>query len=175
MIETYVSIGKVTDYVIGVLKYFATASSILLISIVGALLAWIFLSAVGMIVAILGIIVATIVLTLGIYELHIQKRRRRYQRLFFFAKITVPFMKNRSFERSKRSMDEMRIVSKFTRGIISKAIKMVIRKKTGYNIDIQLNEAITTISDGKTHLHLDVDAELDKDELMSILKSIGLN
>ena len=72
-------------------------------------------------------------------------------------------------------MDEMRIVSKFTRGIISKAIKMVIRNKTGYNIDIQLNEAITTISDGKTHLHLDVDAELDKDDLMSILKSIGLN
>ena len=72
-------------------------------------------------------------------------------------------------------MDEMRIVSKFTRGIISKAIKMVIRNKTGYNIDIQLNEAITTISDGKTHLHLDVDAELDKDELMSILMSIGLN
>lgn len=77
MIETYVSIGKVTDYAIGVLKYFATASSILLISIIGALTAWIFLSAVGMIVAILGIIVSTIVLTLGIYELHIQKRRRR--------------------------------------------------------------------------------------------------
>lgn len=72
-------------------------------------------------------------------------------------------------------MDEMRIVSKFMRGIISKAIKMVIRKKIGYNIDIRLNEAITTISDGKTHLHLDVDAELDKDELVSILKSIGLN
>ena len=93
----------------------------------------------------------------------------------YLAIFTIPFMKNRSFERSKRSMDEMRIVSKFTRGIISKAIKMVIRKKTGYNIDIQLNEAITTINDGKTHLHLDVDAELDKDELMSILKSIGLN
>ena len=77
MIETYVSIGKVTDYAIGVLKYFATASSILLISIIGALMAWIFLSAVGMIVAILGIIVSTIVLTLGIYELRIQKRRRR--------------------------------------------------------------------------------------------------
>ena len=77
MIETYVSIGKVTDYAIGVLKYFATASSILLISIIGALMAWIFSSAVGMIVAILGIIAATIVRTLGIYELHIQKRRRR--------------------------------------------------------------------------------------------------
>lgn len=69
----------------------------------------------------------------------------------------------------------MRIVSKFTRGIISKAIKMLIRKKTGYDVDIQLNEAITTISDGKTHLHLDIDAELDKNELMNILKSIGLN
>ena len=72
-------------------------------------------------------------------------------------------------------MDELRIVSKFTRGIISKAIKMIIRKNTGYNIAIQLNEAVTTVSDGKTHLHLDVDAELNKDELMSILKSIGLN
>lgn len=72
-------------------------------------------------------------------------------------------------------MDEMRIVSKFTRGIISKAIKMVIRKKTGYNVDIRLNEAIVTVSDGKTHLHMDVDAELDKDELISILKGIGLD
>lgn len=77
MIETYVSIGKVTDYAIGVLKYFATASSILLISIIGALVAWMFWSAVGMIVAIIGIVVATIVLTLGIYELHIQKGRSR--------------------------------------------------------------------------------------------------
>lgn len=77
MIETYVSIGKVTDYAIGVLKYFATASSILLISIIGALVAWIFWNAIGMIVAIVGIVVATIVLTLGIYELHIKKRRRR--------------------------------------------------------------------------------------------------
>lgn len=72
-------------------------------------------------------------------------------------------------------MDEMRIVSKFTRGIISKVLKMVVRKKAGYNVDIQVNEITTTINDGKTHLHLDVDADLDKDELIKILKSIGLN
>lgn len=72
-------------------------------------------------------------------------------------------------------MDEMRIVSKFTRGIVSKILKTVIHKKTGYDVDIQLNEITTTISDGKTHLHLDVDAELNKEELMKILKSIGLN
>lgn len=72
-------------------------------------------------------------------------------------------------------MDEMKIVSKFTRGIISKILKTVIHKKTGYDVDIQLNEIATTISDGKTHLHLDVDAEINKDELMKILKSVGLN
>ena len=69
----------------------------------------------------------------------------------------------------------MKIVSKFTRGIISKALKMVIHKKTGYNVDIQLNEINTTITYVKTHLHVDVDAEIGKEELINILKSIGLN
>lgn len=69
----------------------------------------------------------------------------------------------------------MKIVSKFTRGIVSKILKTVIHKKTGYDVDIQLNEITTTISDGKTHLHVDVDAEINKDELMKILKSVGLN
>lgn len=72
-------------------------------------------------------------------------------------------------------MDEMKIVSKFTTNMISKLVKMVLRKKLGYNIDIQLNEIKTTITDGKTHVHLDVDAELEKEELMNILKKIGLN
>lgn len=72
-------------------------------------------------------------------------------------------------------MDEMKIVSKFTRGMISKLLKMVIRKKSGYNVDIQLNNITVTVTDGKTHLHLDIDADLEKDELINILKSIGLN
>lgn len=72
-------------------------------------------------------------------------------------------------------MDEMKIVSKFTTNMISKLVKMVLRKKLGYNVDIQLNEIKTTITDGKTYIHLDVDAELDKDELTKILKNIGLN
>lgn len=72
-------------------------------------------------------------------------------------------------------MDEMKIVSKFTTNMISKLVKMVLRKKLGYNVDIQVNEIKTTITDGKTHVHLDVDAELEKEELMNILKKIGLN
>ena len=58
--------------------------------------------------------------------------------------------------------------------MISKLVKMVLRKKLGYDIDIQLNEIKTTITDGKTHVHLDVDAELEKEELVKILKKIGL-
>ena len=72
-------------------------------------------------------------------------------------------------------MDEMKIVSKFTTNVISKFVKMVLRKKLGYDVDIQLNEIKTTITDGKTHVHLDVDAELDKEELLKILTNIGLS
>lgn len=72
-------------------------------------------------------------------------------------------------------MDEMKITSVFTRGIVSKILRKVIRKKTGYEIDIQLNDITTTIQNGKTHLHVDVDAELNKDELIKILKNVGLN
>lgn len=71
-------------------------------------------------------------------------------------------------------MDEMKITSKFTTNMISKLIKMVLSKKLGYNVDIQLNAINATIVDGKTHVHLDVDVELDKDELTKILKNIGL-
>ena len=71
-------------------------------------------------------------------------------------------------------MDEMKIGSKFTTNIISKLITMVIRKKFGYEVELKLNEVNATVIDGKTHVHLDVDAELDKEELIKILKSIGL-
>lgn len=71
-------------------------------------------------------------------------------------------------------MDEMKIVSKFTTGMISKLLKMMLRKKLGYDIDIKLNEVTAKIDDGKTHIHLDLDAELGKEELTKILKSIGL-
>lgn len=71
-------------------------------------------------------------------------------------------------------MDEMKIGSKFTTNIISKLIAMVIRKKFGYEVELKLNEVNATVIDGKTHVHLDVDAELDKEELIKILKNIGL-
>lgn len=71
-------------------------------------------------------------------------------------------------------MDEMKIGSKFTTGIISKLAALAIRKKFDYDIKLNLNEVNATVVDGKTHIHLDVDAELEKDELTKILKNIGL-
>lgn len=71
-------------------------------------------------------------------------------------------------------MDEMKIKSKFTTGLVSKIVERIVRKKLGCNVDIQLNEFRTTVIDEKTHMHLDVDLELNKYELNKLLESIGL-
>lgn len=67
-----------------------------------------------------------------------------------------------------------KIESKFITGIVSKIAKKVVRDKLGYHIDIQLNGLRTTVIDDKTHVHLDVDLELTKEELNKLLKSIGV-
>ena len=56
-------------------------------------------------------------------------------------------------------MDEMRLESKFTTGLVSKIARTVVRKKLGYDMDIRLNRLRTTVVDEKTHVHLDVDLE----------------
>ena len=71
-------------------------------------------------------------------------------------------------------MDEMRLESKFTTGLVSKIARTVVRKKLGYDMDIRLNRLRTTVVDEKTHVHLDVDLELTKEELDKLLKSVGL-
>ena len=71
-------------------------------------------------------------------------------------------------------MDEMKIGSKFTTSIISKLASLAIRKKFGYDVKLNLNEVKATVVDGKTHVHLAIDADLEKHELTKILKSIGL-
>lgn len=72
-------------------------------------------------------------------------------------------------------MDEMKIVSKFMTGIISKLLKVTIHKKTGYQVDIQLNECTVAFDYDKAHVHLSVDADMSKEELLKILKSAGLD
>lgn len=71
-------------------------------------------------------------------------------------------------------MDEMKISSKFMRNLVAKLVKKTIKKKVGYDVDIQLNELTVTVTDGTAHVHLSVDAELNKDELTKILGMVGL-
>lgn len=71
-------------------------------------------------------------------------------------------------------MDTMKISSKFMRGLISKLVKNIIRKKFGYEVDIQLDELMVTIDEGKAHLRINAEANISKDELIKIIKEIGL-
>lgn len=68
----------------------------------------------------------------------------------------------------------MKIESKWMTGLASKLIKKALSNKLGCNMDVQLNGFRTTVLDDKTHVHLDVDLELTKDELNKLMKSIGL-
>lgn len=70
-------------------------------------------------------------------------------------------------------MDEMKIQSAFTKNLIAKFVKSVLKKKLSCEIDLQLNGLTATITDGTAHVHLDVDAELKKEELLRILKKVG--
>ena len=68
----------------------------------------------------------------------------------------------------------MKIESKWMTGLASRFIKKALCNKFGCNMDVQLNGFRTTVLDDKTHVHLDVDFELTKDELNKLMKSIGL-
>lgn len=71
-------------------------------------------------------------------------------------------------------MDEMKIESKFMRGLVSRFVRKAVRDKMGLDVDIQLNGFRTTVIDEKTHVHLDVDLELTKEQLSKLTKCIGL-
>ena len=73
-------------------------------------------------------------------------------------------------------MDELRIglATKFMRSIVAKLISKLVRKKLGYKVDIQLNNVEVKMEDEKIHLHINIDAGLNKDEFVKIIKAIGL-
>lgn len=72
-------------------------------------------------------------------------------------------------------MDEMNIKlsTKFMRKMVAKLMANAIKKKTGCNVDIQLNEIEVKTYDGKVFLHVNVNAESDSEDFMRIVKSVG--
>lgn len=71
-------------------------------------------------------------------------------------------------------MDELKIKTKFMRGMLSKVIETAIRKKTGYKIKIQLNNINVSITDDVAHIHLDVEGDASIDEFKKFSRIIGL-
>lgn len=74
-------------------------------------------------------------------------------------------------------MDEMKLKlsTKFMRGIASKLISMVIRKKFGCKVDIHLNDLNISVIDGETKISTNVEASMNSDEFMRIMKTIGVD
>jgi hypothetical protein len=71
-------------------------------------------------------------------------------------------------------MDElkMNLSSKFMRGIVTKIISKAVYKKTGYKVEIDLNNINVEVVNGKAYIHVDADAAIDNEELMKIVKNI---
>lgn len=70
---------------------------------------------------------------------------------------------------------ELRLTTKFMRNIVSKILAKMIYKKTGYKVDIQLNDLDISVVDGETKLNANVEAKIDSKEFMKIIKSAGLD
>ena len=71
-------------------------------------------------------------------------------------------------------MDELKLnlSSKLMRGIATKLISKAVYKKTGYKIGIELNNINVEVINGRAHIHINADAEIDNDELMKIVRAI---
>lgn len=73
-------------------------------------------------------------------------------------------------------MDELKLIlhSRFMKNIITKLVSKAVFKKTGYDINIQINQIEAETYDGKIRIRMDVGAEMNSDDLTKILKSNDL-
>lgn len=72
--------------------------------------------------------------------------------------------------------DIMHIQSAFLRSVIAQAISKTARKQGYKSTEVKLNDIFARYSETekKVHLHLDIDAELSKGDLMALLKQAGV-
>ena len=74
-------------------------------------------------------------------------------------------------------MDELKIGNvSWIKWIISKVIKTELNKQLGVKADIKLNKVDVVFDEGKAHLHLDIDADMAKHELIKlVVKKLGVD
>ena len=69
----------------------------------------------------------------------------------------------------------IKLRTKLMRKVVSKLIGKAIQTKTGYKVDIQFNELEASFNDGEITINANLEAKMDKQEFMKILKSEGLD
>ena len=72
-------------------------------------------------------------------------------------------------------MDEMKLKlsTRFMRNIVAKLMARMVYKKTGYKVNIQLNELDVNVIDGEAHILVNAEARLNSNEFMKIMNAIG--
>lgn len=72
--------------------------------------------------------------------------------------------------------DIMHIQSAFLRSAIAQAVCKAARKQGYKSTEVKLNDIFAGYSEDekKVHLHLDIDAEIGKEDLMTLLKQAGV-
>ena len=69
-------------------------------------------------------------------------------------------------------MDIMKIESKFMTGLIGKVIERLLRKKTGRDVKVQLNElGVQNITDDVISAKINFEVRMSKEELSKLLES----
>ena len=78
--------------------------------------------------------------------------------------------------KGEMEMSELRLhlSTGFMKNIITNIITKAIYKKFGYDIDILLKDLVVDTGNGKVHIHINADAELDYDNFKKIVKDTGL-
>lgn len=72
--------------------------------------------------------------------------------------------------------DGMFLGSAFTRGIVSRIIERMLRKKLGAEVEFSLGQfRVTFDKTGKAYAHVDADISMDGESLIKLLKSNGLD
>lgn len=69
-------------------------------------------------------------------------------------------------------MDIFKITSKVVKDILNSFLTKIIKKKYGYDIDIQINDLDLRVVGGKVLLQLDANAEMTQDEFTKISKKL---
>ena len=69
----------------------------------------------------------------------------------------------------------IKLRTKFMRKVVSKLIGRAIQSKTGYKLNIQFNDLEASFNDGEITINANLEAKMDKQEFIKILKSEGLD